>query len=280
MTTDDRAPEAATLAATVLDQETRRRGAPHDATRVDGPGPDGSAVLELTGVDFSYGKVQVLFGVDLAVARGETLALLGSNGAGKSTLLRVVSGLNLPDRGVVTLRGMPITDKTAEHRVKLGIVQLIGGSATFPTLSVAENLRAGAFRYPRRDAKERLDRAFDLFPMLGERRSAPAADLSGGQQHMLAIAIALLHDPEILLIDELSLGLAPVVVQQVLDVVRELKTQNMTMILVEQSIDIALEIADRAVVMEKGEIRFAGASRELAARDDFVRSAFLGGGST
>lgn len=276
MNNDGRKPEVASLAATVLDEETRRRDAQRQPNAVDGIESDGAAALELRAVDFSYGKVQVLFAVDLTVARGETLALLGSNGAGKSTLLRVVSGLNPPDRGVVSLHGTPITHTTAEERVKLGIVQLIGGLATFPPLTVAENLRAGAFRYSRQDAKERIDRAFDLFPMLGERRRAAAADLSGGQQHMLAIAIALLHDPEILLIDELSLGLAPVVVQQVLDVVRELKTHDMTMILVEQSIDIALGIADRAAVMEKGEIRFAGSSAELAARDDLVHAAFLG----
>jgi ABC-type branched-subunit amino acid transport system ATPase component len=278
MTSDDRAPEVASLAATVLDEETRRRT---ETPRQRGDGalePGGEIALELRGIDFSYGKVQVLFGVDLALRQGETLALLGSNGAGKSTLLRVVSGLNRPDRGTVLLNSVPVTATIAEQRVRLGIVQLVGGEATFPPLTVAENLRAGAYQYPRREAKVRIERALELFPVLADRRAAAAGDLSGGQQHMLALAIALMHDPKVLLIDELSLGLAPVVVQQVLDVVRDLKTRAMTMILVEQSVDVALGIADRAVVMEKGEIRFAGTAHELASRDDLVQSAFLGRG--
>lgn len=279
MNPDDRAPEVASLAATVLEEETRRRADTPDHKRDHALESGREPALELRGINFSYGKVQVLFGVDLAVARGETLALLGSNGAGKSTLLRVVSGLNRPDRGAVVLNGIPITATIAEQRVRLGIVQLIGGEATFPNLSVVENLRAGAYRYPRREARARVERALELFPMLAGRRAAVAADLSGGQQHMLALAIALMHDPEVLLIDELSLGLAPVVVQQVLDVVRDLKARAMTMILVEQSVDVALGIADRAVVMEKGEIRFTGTAHELASRDDLVRSAFLGRGS-
>jgi ABC-type branched-subunit amino acid transport system ATPase component len=278
MTPDDRAPEVASLAATVLEEETRRRADSPDQRGERALDPGRELALELRGIDFSYGKVQVLFGVDLAVGRGETLALLGSNGAGKSTLLRVISGLNRPDRGIVMLNGVPITATIAEQRVRLGIVQLIGGEATFPSLTVVENLRAGAYRYPRREAKARVERALEVFPMLADRRAAVAADLSGGQQHMLALAIALIHDPDVLLIDELSLGLAPVVVQQVLDVVRELKTRAMTMILVEQSVDVALGIADRAVVMEKGEIRFAGTAHELASRDDLVRTAFLGRG--
>lgn len=279
MAADDRAPEVASLAATVLEEETRRRTEAPAAVNTAALEPEREVALELRGVDFSYGKVQVLFGVDLAVGRGETFALLGSNGAGKSTLLRVVSGLNRPDRGAVMLNGVPITATIAEQRVRLGIVQLIGGEATFPTMSVVENLRAGAYRYPRKESKARVDRALELFPMLADRRAALARDLSGGQQHMLALAIALMHDPEVLLIDELSLGLAPVVVQQVLDVVRDLKARNMTMILVEQSVDLALGIADRVVVMEKGEIRFAGTADDLASRDDLVRSAFLGRGA-
>ncbi len=158
MTPDDRAPEVASLAATVLEEETRRHT---EAPVADGNAasrPAGELALELRGIEFSYGKVQVLFGIDLAVGRGETLALLGSNGAGKSTLLRVVSGLNRPDRGTVLLNGTEITATIAEQRVRLGVVQLIGGEATFSSLSVFENLRAGAYRYPRDEATAR-DRA-------------------------------------------------------------------------------------------------------------------------
>ena len=233
-------------------------------------------LLELQDVDFSYGKVQVLFGIDFSVARGEVVALLGANGAGKSTLLRLISGLQTPERGRVTFAGGDITHLPAEGRVARGIVELIGGGATFPALTVADNLRAGAYRYKRADAQQRMRRAFELFPLLEERKETRAVDLSGGQQHMLALSIALMHDPEILLIDELSLGLAPIVVQQILGVVRDLKSRGITMVLVEQSVDVALDLADRAIFMEKGQVRFSGSSADLAARPELVRAVFLG----
>ena len=233
-------------------------------------------VIQVRNLDFSYGRVQVLFGVDLDVHRGETLALLGTNGAGKSTLLRVISGLGVPDRGVVRLDGRTITYCDPELRVRIGIVQLIGGGATFPPLTVEENLRAAAFLYGRAERERRTARALEHFPVLRERLRVPAADLSGGQQQMLALAMTLVHEPEVLIIDELSLGIAPVVVQQVLDVVRRLKEQGQTMIVVEQSLNVALSICDRAVFMEKGTIRFEGPAEELAARDDLARAVFLG----
>ncbi len=243
--------------------------------RVREPGAD-IPVIQVRNLDFSYGKVQVLFDVAMDVRQGETLALLGTNGAGKSTLLRVISGLGVPERGVVRLNGRTITYADAELRVKVGIVQLIGGGATFPPLTVGENMESAAYLYPRREAEERIDRALAHFPMLRDRLSAPAGDLSGGQQQMLALAMTLVHEPEVLIIDELSLGLAPVVVQQVLEVVRRLKAEGMTMILVEQSLNVALSVADRAIFMEKGTIRFDGDAEELAARDDFARAVFLG----
>lgn len=235
------------------------------------------AVLELHSVDAGYGQVQVLFGVDLEVCRGETVAVLGANGAGKSTLLNVVSGLRRCTAGSVVWKGRAITALAAERRSNLGIVQVIGGSGVFRPLSVADNLRAGAFRYHRREARRRIERSFELFPMLASRRGVRAGELSGGQQHLLALAIAMVHDPELLLIDELSLGLAPVVVQQVLDVVRALKADGLTMVLVEQSAELALELADRAVFMEKGSIKFDGPSGELSARTDLLRAVFFRG---
>jgi ABC-type branched-subunit amino acid transport system ATPase component len=266
--------DVASLVGTMLDEEARRTDR---ATPVTASGErDAGGALELRGIDFSYGSVQVLFGVDLTVQSGETIALLGSNGAGKSTLLRVVSGLNMQNRGEVTHRGTVITRAAAEERVKRGIVHVIGGAATFPPLTVTENLRAGAYQYGRQEAQHRIDRAYELFPMLADRRETRARDLSGGQQHMLALALALMHDPDILIIDELSLGLAPIIVKQIIDVIRTLKAQSMTMIIVEQTVDIALDIADRAVFMEKGEIRFDGTALELAQRPDLVRAAFLG----
>ena len=232
--------------------------------------------IQVRNLDFSYGTVQVLFDIDLDVARGETLALLGTNGAGKSTLLRVISGLGVPSRGVVRLHGRTITYTDPELRSRLGIVQLMGGNATFPTLTVDENLRMAAFAYDGPDLVRRVEAALAPFPALVERRGAAAGDLSGGQQQMLALAMALVHEPEVLIIDELSLGLAPIMVQELLATVRELKDRGLTMLVVEQSLNVALAIADRAVFMEKGEIRFDGPARELAERDDLARAVFLG----
>jgi ABC-type branched-subunit amino acid transport system ATPase component/predicted MFS family arabinose efflux permease len=233
-------------------------------------------VLQVRNLDFSYGPVQVLFDVSLDVHRGETLALLGTNGAGKSTLLKVVSGLGVAERGVVRLNGTTVTYADPEIRSRIGIVQMIGGGATFPPLTVRENLRMAGYRYPAAELSRRTERVLELFPVLRDRLGTAAADLSGGQQQMLGLAMALVHEPEILLVDELSLGLAPIVVQSVLDVVRELKQQGQTMILVEQSLNVALAVADRAVFMEKGQVRFEGPATELATRDDLARAVFLG----
>jgi ABC-type branched-subunit amino acid transport system ATPase component/predicted MFS family arabinose efflux permease len=241
--------------------------------------PDDIPVLQVHNLDFSYGPVQVLFDVSLEVRRGEVLALLGTNGAGKSTLLRAISGLGIPDRGVVRLNGRTLTYVDAELRFREGIVQLRGGAGVFPELSVGDNLHASLFaaRIPRPERQARIERMLARFPALASRRSQAARDLSGGQQQMLALSMALVHEPEILLIDELSLGLAPVVVEELLEVVEELKASGQTMIVVEQSLNIALAFADRALFMEKGHVRFEGAARELAERDDLVRAVFLGG---
>ncbi len=233
-------------------------------------------VIQVRNLDFSYGRVQVLFDVNLDVHRGETLALLGTNGAGKSTLLRVVSGLGVPERGVVRFNGRTVTYADPELRVKIGIVQLVGGGATFAPLTVQENLHAAAFLYSRRDRDRRIEHALAPFPMLAERLDAHASNLSGGQQQMLALAMTLVHEPEVLIVDELSLGLAPVVVQQVLEIVRPLQEQGLTRIIVVQSLNVALSISDRAIFMEKGQIRFEGTAAELATRDDLARAVFLG----
>ena len=233
-------------------------------------------VLQVRNLDFSYGKVQVLFDIGFEVRRGESLALLGTNGAGKSTVLRVVSGLGVPQRGVVRLHGRTITYADPGVRAKIGIVQLAGGKAIFPGLSVEENLCMAGFRYGRAELDQRLERAYDLFPVVAERRTATAGEFSGGQQQMLSLAMALMHDPEILMIDELSLGLAPVTVQSLLEVVERLRAEGQTMIIVEQSLNVALAVADRAIFLEKGQIRFEGPAQELAERDDLARAVFLG----
>lgn len=241
--------------------------------------PDDIPVLQVRNLDYSYGPVQVLFDVSLDVRKGEVIALLGTNGAGKSTLLRAINGLGIPDRGVVRLNGRTLTYVDAEIRFREGIVQLRGGEGVFPELTVAENLQAAFFstQLSREERQQRIAEQYDLFPALGERRTQHARDLSGGQQQMLALAMTLVQAPEILLIDELSLGLAPVVVEELLGVVQRLKDNGQTMIVVEQSLNIALAFADRAVFMEKGCVRFEGPAQELAERGDLVRAVFLGG---
>ena len=236
-------------------------------------------LLQVRNLDFSYGPVQVLFDVGFELQPGESLALLGTNGAGKSTLLRAISGLGIPDRGVVRLKGRTLTYVDAELRFKHGIVQLRGGAGTFRELTIADNLRSAMLSTGKSDdaIAARIDEVLALFPALEGRRGELAGDLSGGQQQMLALAMALLHEPEILLIDELSLGLAPVVVQELLTIVEQLKARGQAMIIVEQSVNVALAFADRAIFMEKGRVRFEGPAEELAARDDLVRAVFLGG---
>jgi ABC-type branched-subunit amino acid transport system ATPase component/predicted MFS family arabinose efflux permease len=243
--------------------------------------PASIPVLQLNGVDLSYGHVQVLFGLSLEVQRGEVLALLGTNGAGKSTALRVAAGLEVASRGVVRLNGRDITYTTPEQRNRLGIHLLQGGKGVFPQMTVAENLEMGGFVYrsDRTDLRRRTDRVLELFPVLRERRAQRAGSLSGGEQQMLALAIVMLHEPEILMIDELSLGLAPIVVQNLLEVVESLRAAGVTLIIVEQSLNVAAAIAERAVFLEKGRVRFSGPVRDLMERDDLARAVFLGGGT-
>ncbi len=233
-------------------------------------------LLQIRDLDFSYGSVQVLFDVDLDIRRGETVALLGTNGAGKSTLLRIVSGLAIPSRGVIRLDGHAITYLDPTARVRRGMVQVSGGHAVFAPLSVRDNLRVAAFSCAPRTADARIDRSLALFPALADRLSVPAGALSGGQQQMLALAKALVLEPELLVIDELSLGLAPQTVQELLAVIESLKERGVTMLIVEQSVNIGLSIADRAIFMEKGEIRFEGAADDLLQRDDLLRAVFFG----
>jgi ABC-type branched-subunit amino acid transport system ATPase component/predicted MFS family arabinose efflux permease len=235
-------------------------------------------VLQVANIDFSYGAVQVLFDVNFEIHKGECVALLGTNGAGKSTILRVISGLEVPERGVVRLNGRNITYVAPEQRARLGIMQLPGGKGVFPSLTVQQNLVLSARMLGGNNAAvdARVDKVLELFPELAERRKQPARSLSGGQQQMLALARVLIHEPEVLLIDELSLGLAPVVVQRMLELVDRLKERGQTMVVVEQSLNVALAISDRAIFLEKGEVRFEGDARELAERDDLARAVFFG----
>ena len=240
-----------------------------------GAGP----LLECTGIDMAYGSVQILFNVDFTVQPGEIVALLGTNGAGKSTLLKGICGLVKPKRGKVVFKGEDITTVPADITTHRGISLMPGGKGVFPTLSVAENLRLAAWTIRKEAARVEAARAEveELFPILKQRSSQLAGDLSGGEQQMLALGGALMTRPELLMIDELSLGLAPTIVGALLEVVREIHRRGTTIVIVEQSVNVALNLAERAVFMEKGEVRFEGAALELLERPDILRSVFIAG---
>lgn len=243
--------------------------------------PGAETVLSAHDIDFSYGRVQVLFDMHLELRRGEALALLGTNGAGKSTLLRVICGLERPGRGAVVLDGDDITGVPAERLAAKGLVLISGGRTVFPDMTVSENLDMQSLVVRKRGAwvKDRRGRALDMFPRLRERLGQKAGSLSGGEQQQLALAKAILLDPKVLCIDELSLGLAPVVVQHLLQTVRDIHASGVSVILVEQSLNIAAAMCERAVFMEKGTTRFEGVTSELLERDDIARAVFLGGES-
>ncbi|MDG2027190.1 MAG: MFS transporter [Acidimicrobiales bacterium] len=250
-----------------LDEAERRASAPEDLP-----------ALQMNNVDFSYGRVQVLFDIGFEVKKGESLALLGTNGAGKSTILRVIGGLSTPSRGVLRHHGRTITFSSPQARAGLGIQQLPGGRGVFGDMTVRQNLVMGAykFRHDKADVRRRIGYVEELFPALRGRENDLALNLSGGQQQMLALAITMLNEPDVLMIDELSLGLAPSVVQELLELVDRLREAGQTMVVVEQSINIALQISDRAIFLEKGQIRFEGSAAELLERDDIARAVFLG----
>jgi ABC-type branched-subunit amino acid transport system ATPase component/sugar phosphate permease len=236
-------------------------------------------MLTCKGLDFSYGQLQVLFDVNFTVDDGEMVALLGTNGAGKSTLLKVISGIGLPHKGTVRFRGQDITYLDAERRTRLGITQIPGGRAVFGPVSVIDNLRAYGYTLgkKRRELDALVDDCFDAFPRLAERRNSLASQLSGGEQQMLGLSKALIMKPRLLVIDELSLGLAPVIVAQLLEMVRRINATGTAVVLVEQSVNIALSLVEHAYFMEKGEMRFDGAAADLLARDDLLRAVFLEG---
>jgi branched-chain amino acid transport system ATP-binding protein len=237
-------------------------------------------LLVCRGVDVAYDTVQILFGVDMEVKEGEIIALLGTNGAGKSTLLKAICGLVDPIGGAIFFDGRDITHADAVQAAKAGIVQVPGGKAIFPTLTVAEHFRAGTWLFQDEDPAEvqrRIDEVLDLFPRLRERWDQLAGNMSGGEQQQLALGMAFVAKPKLLIIDELSLGLAPTIVEQLLNIVRKIHEGGCTIILVEQSVNVALTIATKAYFMEKGEVRFSGPTEELLERKDILRSVFLEG---
>ncbi len=236
-------------------------------------------LISCCGLDVSYGPVQVLFGVDFDVQPGELVALLGTNGAGKSTLLKAIAGLVSPTAGSIAFNGADVTATGAEALARAGIALMPGGKGIFPTLTVDEHLRLAGWLF--RSDRERIAaarrEALELFPRLAERRDQPAGNLSGGEQQMLALAQAFFTRPRLLLVDELSMGLSPAVVGQLLELVRSIHASGTTVVVVEQSVNVALALAERAVFMEKGEVRFTGPTAELVERPDLLRSVFIPG---
>jgi branched-chain amino acid transport system ATP-binding protein len=238
-------------------------------------------ILSVRGLDASYGPVQILFGLDLDIFEGEIVALLGTNGAGKSTLFKCITNLLEPTAGSVTFAGEDLTGLPTDEIAQRGIVMMPGGKSVFPTMTVRENLRLACW-LKRKDSaavREAEERVLDLFPRLADRIDQMAGNLSGGEQQMLAVSQALIPDPKMLLIDELSLGLAPTVVGQLIDVVQRIHATGLTVVVVEQSINVALQLAERAVFMEKGEFRFTGSTQDLLDRPDILRSVFIAGAS-
>ncbi|HVM41496.1 MAG TPA: ATP-binding cassette domain-containing protein, partial [Acidimicrobiia bacterium] len=252
---------------------------PMAVARTGGNGHGKAPLLSVRDVDVAYGPVQVLFGVDLDVAEGELVALLGTNGAGKSTLLKAISGLLKPKRGTVEWQGEDLTKVPAHLVAARGVMQMPGGKGVFPTLTVENNLRLS--QWLKRDdppaCEAALQRVLELFPILERRFREMAGNLSGGEQQMLTLGMALMNEPKLLMIDELSLGLAPTIVGELIEVVHQVHESGVTMIIVEQSVNVALNLAERAVFMEKGEVRFEGPTSDLLERPDILRSVFIAG---
>jgi len=235
-----------------------------------------AVVLELEGVHTYYGAIHALKGVSLRVHEGEVVTLIGANGAGKSTTLRSINGLNHPREGRIVFQGRDITNAPPHEVVKMGISQSPEGRRLFPRMSVLENLQMGTFqREDRQNFQEDLDRVFDLFPRLAERKSQRAGTMSGGEQQMCAMGRALMARPKLLLLDEPSMGLAPIFVERIFEIVREINSQGTPILLVEQNALMALDAASRGYVMETGVIALEGAASKLR-DDEKVRKTYLG----
>jgi branched-chain amino acid transport system ATP-binding protein len=239
---------------------------------------DSEVVLDVAGLNGGYGNIQVLFGIDLTVHAGETVALCGPNGVGKSTLVRMLAGLNRPSSGTVTLLGRDVTSVNGAKRVKLGMSTVIGQQA-FGSLTVRDNLRLHAYPNGKDDDKTGtvVDGALAVFPRLLARADQPAANLSGGERQMLVLAKTLIQRPRLLLIDEFSLGLAPVVVGGLLELVRRLAAAGVATLVIEQSVNVAMTVADRLLFMEHGTIIAEHTPAELRATPDLARRLVLGG---
>ena len=237
---------------------------------------NGNVILKLDDVHAYYGTIQALKGISIEVHEGEIVTLIGANGAGKSTTLRSINGLNHPREGTITFQGTDITDTAPHEIVRMGISQSPEGRHVFPRMSVLENLEMGAYqRENRSEISQDLDRVYTLFPRLQERRTQKAGTLSGGEQQMLAMGRALMASPKLLLLDEPSMGLAPIFVEKIFEIIREINGQGTPILLVEQNARMALRVAHRGYVIQTGRIVLHDAASSLL-RSDVVRKAYLG----
>ncbi|MFE6757160.1 ABC transporter ATP-binding protein [Streptomyces sp. NPDC057684] len=235
-----------------------------------------SALLEVEDLKVAYGKIEAVKGISFSVQQGEVVTLIGTNGAGKTTTLRTLSGLLKPLSGKITFDGKPLTGVPAHKIVAMGLAHSPEGRRIFPRLSIAENLQLGAFlRKDTAGIAKDIQRAYDLFPILGERRKQAAGTLSGGEQQMLAMGRALMSQPKLLMLDEPSMGLSPIMMQKIMATIAELKSQGTTILLVEQNAQAALSLADHGHVMEVGTVVLSGTGQDLL-HDESVRKAYLG----
>jgi branched-chain amino acid transport system ATP-binding protein len=235
------------------------------------------AMLEVKNLDVHYGVIQGVRNVSFEVNQGEVVSLIGANGAGKTSILRTISGLVRPSNGTITFEGQEIQKTPAQKIVASGLSQVPEGRHVFPGLSVLENLEMGAFlRKNREENAQNLKHVFQRFPRLEERKTQAAATLSGGEQQMLAMGRALMSQPKLLLLDEPSMGLAPIFIQEIFEIIKDIQKQGTTVLLIEQNANIALSIADRGYVLETGKVILSGTGKELLASDE-VRKAYLGG---
>lgn len=233
-------------------------------------------VLSVENIDVGYGQVQILWDVSISVGKGQTVSLLGNNGAGKTTAVQTISGLLKPTNGKVVFEGVDISDMPAHKRVEAGLVQVPEGRKIFPTLNVIENLEMGSFlKKPKSKREESLERILDLFPILGERTDQAAGTLSGGEQQMLALGRGLMSLPKLLILDEPSVGLAPLMVLEIFKAIEEIKREGVSILLVEQNAAQSLAISDQAFILEEGRIGLSGKGADLLS-DDKVRRLYLG----
>lgn len=234
-------------------------------------------MLEIKNLNVHYGVIHALKDVSLTVSRGEIVTLIGANGAGKTTTLRTISGLNKATSGQILLEGKDITDVSASQRVEMHLSQVPEGRRVFPDMTTVENLEMGAYlRKDKSNVRKDMEHVYELFPILGQRRKQTAGTLSGGEQQMLAMGRALMSRPEILLMDEPSMGLAPLLVKEIFDIIRNINSEGTTILLVEQNAKMALSVANRAYVIETGSIVMSGTGEELASSDE-IKKAYLGG---